>query len=49
MATMLEYLLYLILGIVIYQYQVWQEALAMVSLEQCHIKYGMYLYPGWQL
>ena len=29
---MLEYLFYLVLGIVIYQYQVWYEALAMVPL-----------------
>ena len=45
MPTMLEYLLYLVLSIVIYQYWVWQESLAMVSLEQCQIKYGIYLHP----
>ena len=44
MPTMLEYLFYFILGIVIYRYCVWQEFLAMVPFEQCHVKYKVYLY-----
>ena len=42
---MLEYLFYLVLGIVIYRYLIWYEALTVVPLKQCYIKYGMYLHP----
>ena len=44
---MLDYLFYLILGIVIYQYRIWYEALTVVPCQQCYIKYGMYLNPWW--
>ena len=46
---MLEDLFYLIFYIVLYQYWVWQEILAMVSFEQCYIEYRMYFHPWWQL
>ena len=47
MPTMLEYLLYLILCIVIYQYWVWYYVLAMVFFQQCYVEYRIFLYPWW--
>ena len=48
MPPMPEYLFHLVFGIIIYQYRIWYEALTMVPLKQCYIKYRMYLHPGWQ-
>ena len=46
MPTMLEYFFYLVFCIVIYQYWVWQEMLAMVSFNNATLNTGCTFIPG---
>ena len=46
MPMMLEDFFYLISCIILYQFQIWYQVLAMVSFQQCYIEYRMYFIPS---